>query len=417
MVAKIYGGHSAHRHWRREKNGCKALLDAGITSPDLLYAGTLANGAPVLIFERLPTPCTALDHWLQAKSDDQRLEVLVPLVTLVAKGHRKGLLQSDLHLENFLFSQGTLYAIDGDGIRYSRKPLKEKNCRRNLALLLAQLPPHHDRLLPDIIAAYLHHMPLQNQNFTERLLRDLKAARRRRRLSYVGKSVRNCSEFVRQQDFYQLTLFRRDQDSPLLREFLRDPDSLIKQGRMLKDGNSSTVVCVPGENDSSHWVIKRYNIKNAFHAFKKGLRPSRAWVSWRNAHRLKISDIQTPQAIAMVEKRIGPWRRTCYYVSVWCDAPSAATLIDLQHPQGHPQADGLISLFQQFFNLGIYHGDCKATNFLLMDNKASVIDLDSMGESRWRWAFLRHYAIDRRRFLQNWQHNSPLKNYFDQQLP
>jgi len=417
VVAKIYDGRRALRHWRREKNGCEALLQAQIPTPNLVYAGNLADGAPALIFERLTRPCTALERWRQAEHDPQRLEVLIPLIKLIGKGHREGLLQSDLHLENYLFSEGTLYAIDGDGIRREGQALKDKTCRRNVAIFLAQLPPRHDNLLPEILAAYLRETSFQSKRFSKSLLQDLSAARRRRRLDYVQKSTRTCSEFVRQQDFHQLALFRRDCQTPILRTFLNDPDAFMEQGRILKDGNSATVVHVGGKNGNYNWVIKRYNIKSLFHALKRGLRPSRAWVSWTNAHRLKISGIQTPQAIAMVEKRIGPWRRTCYYVTVWCDSPNAATLGNLQQPQAHPQVQGLISLFQQMFNLGIYHGDCKATNFLFTPDEPAVIDLDSMGECRLRRVYQRHYAADRSRFLQNWTQDSPLRNYFDQQLP
>ena len=71
--------------------------------------------------------------------------------------------------------------------------------------------------------------------------------------------------------------------SPAKQHLLDDPDTYIKTGTILKDGNSATVAKIT--IDSQTLVIKRYNIKNLRHALRRCLRPSRTMVSWTNAHR------------------------------------------------------------------------------------------------------------------------------------
>ncbi|MBW1746795.1 MAG: hypothetical protein JRJ25_11240 [Deltaproteobacteria bacterium] len=87
---------------------------------------------------------------------------------------------------------------------------------------------------------------------------------------------------------------------------IADPDSVIDSSRLLKEGNSSTVALA--EVNGKLLVIKRYNIKNFIHALKRYLRNTRAWTSWRNAHRLELLGIPTPKPIAFLERRWGPFR-------------------------------------------------------------------------------------------------------------
>ncbi|SDE30227.1 lipopolysaccharide kinase InaA family protein [Desulfuromonas thiophila] len=416
VVIKRFCGRRARRYWQREQQGCLALQRAGLATPQLCYSGLLVDGSPVLLFEHLPQPQSALACWQQATSDSERLALLGQLISLIGQGHHQGLLQTDLHLENFLLSNGRLYAIDGDGIRQRRAPLRERLCRDNLALLLAQLPCRHDGLLAEVLPLYglARQQPLA-ADFAAQLRPLLDRARRRRRQAYVKKASRSCSEFVRQQRFSQLALYRRDAESAALQAFLHDPDAFVQGAPLYKDGNSATVAWVT--TAAGDWVIKRYNIKGFWHGLSRGLRPSRALISWRNAHRLVSSGIATPQAIALLEKRFGLWRRSSYYVTARCDGESAAQLDGTQLPQQQSRITSLVDLFRQFHQLGIRHGDCKASNFLLQGNTVQVIDLDALTEYRWRWLFLRRYAADRQRFLRNWPVESPLRRHFDRLLP
>ena len=74
-------------------------------------------------------------------------------------------------------------------------------------------------------------------------------------------------------------------------------------------------------------------------------------------------------------------------------------------------------MFELFKKLGIHHGDCKATNFLMVNDTPCVLDLDAMFEPPNRESFNRLYKVDRERFLSNWQTSPELRSWFDLHLP
>lgn len=420
VLIKLYL-HPKHgqRHFQREKAGVSQLSSQQIATPKLLHAGQLDDKTPILIFDYLNDATTSLERWQQCANDNQRLELLFQLMRLLAKQHNCGLWQQDLHLGNFLHHQDTLYTIDGDGIVKSRHhTANATERRRNLALFLAQLAPHHDHLFGQALSYYASCPQVPSADWSSLLNQELPLARTKRRHAYVKKSYRNCSEFVREKTRSQLLIYRRDIAPELLQQLQQDPDTLIKDGTRLKDGNSATVAKI--ELADQCWVIKRYNIKSVWHALKRCWRPTRASVSWGNAHRLKISNIDTPKAVAMIEKRFGPLRFTGYYVCEFVAGPSVAeyyTSNQLDSEQKQQTAAKLVELFRLFFRLGIYHGDCKATNFLIRQSTPWVIDLDAMREFHSRGVFFRHFIRDRQRFLRNWPSTSDLYRWLDQRLP
>jgi tRNA A-37 threonylcarbamoyl transferase component Bud32 len=420
VVVKLFLGKRALRYWNREKRGIDLLLRRGIATPALLFAGTLADNTPALITRMVTGAKTAQQRWEHCNDDAERIHLLLALTEVIAQQHKHGLWQEDLHLGNFLLCADEVLALDGDAIRAKIEAvlLPQHISRRNLALFLAQIPPIYEYLFADILKYYTTSTGQSLQKWKSLLATELPQQRRRRRHAYVAKAFRTCSEFTRQREKGQLLIQRNDAPEELVRQLQNDPDVLIRQGAILKDGNSATVVRVKvGEEE---WVVKRYNIKSPLHLLKRCLRPTRASISWRNAHRLKISGINTPQPVAMLEKHFGPLRFTGYYVCCYIEAPSVAEYFSCDgemEMQQSPAAHALVQMFEILFQLGIHHGDCKASNFLLKEHTPWIIDLDAMGEFRWRTTFLRYYQEDRERFLRNWADNPALREWFDKRLP
>jgi len=410
---------SARRHWAREKSGVEALNDARVATPELLFSGDLNDGTPILVFDFLPHAQTSLEVWDSLAILEQRADFLQKLVELVAGLHEAGLVQEDLHLENFLVSGQEVYAIDGDAIatQDKDKPLDLKSSSRNLSLFFAQLPPKYDSLMEATALHYAQQRNMAGPQLLGQLQLDLPKTRLRRSHKYVKKCYRTCSEFVQSERAGQISISRRDAQGGTLSRLLDDPDAFMRNGTILKAGNSSTVVRV--QVDDCDWVIKRYNIKNPWHALSRCFRPTRAWISWGNAHLLKISGIATPRAIAMIEKRIGPLRSTGYYVCDFVAGTNAEAFFqdDAQDATAKERvAENFVQLFSLFHQLNICHGDCKATNFLVKDNEPWVLDLDAMQECSSPVRFQKLFQVDRERFLRNWQDQPELQKWFDEQL-
>jgi tRNA A-37 threonylcarbamoyl transferase component Bud32 len=410
---------SARRHWAREKSGAEALNAAHIATPELLFSGELRDGVPVLVFDFLPHAQTALEIWNELPDRPQRSDFLQHLVELVGNLHEAGLVQEDLHLENFLVTEQQLYAIDGDAIsRRSENPLDLETSSWNLSLLFAQMSPKYEPLVEAAALYYAKQRNLSGPQLLNQLQQDLPKVRLRRSQKYVTKCYRTCSEFIRSEGQGQVSISRRDAQGETLSRLLEDPDRFMAGGDLLKDGNSSTVARV--RLDGCDWVIKRYNIKNLRHALSRCLRPTRAWVSWGNAHRLIISGIPTPKPIAVLEKRIGPLRSTGYYV---CDFVAGVDAEEYFQDAAVGEvakervAESFVRLFQLFHRLNIVHGDCKATNFLLNENEPWVLDLDAMHECLSSYRFEKLYQLDRARFLRNWHDQPELLGWFDERLP
>ena len=421
VVVKLFlDRKTARRHWDREKAGIEALKETSVPTPELLFAGQLCDATPALIFDLLPEAQTALQVWESLTTMDQRADFLQQLVEVVAGLHNAGLVQEDLHLENFLVSGGEIYAIDGDAVsnKGQGKPLADAVSSTNLALLFAQFPPIFDCLFERAVQRYAELRKLAAPGIMARLSTDLPDVRRRRRHKYVEKCYRSCSEFERTRHPGQVAIARRDQQGQPLTAFLADPDAFMAEGVLVKDGASSTIVRVNGEGYD--WIVKRYNIKGPWHALSRCLRPTRSWISWGNAHRLKISGLDNPRAIAVIEKRFGPFRSKGYYVCEYIAAPRAGVFFQddsVTADEKQQVREAFVEMFEQFLKLGICHGDCKAANFLILNNLPWILDLDAMQEYRPGMRYNKLYEGDRERFLRNWQSQPELQRWFDDHLP
>lgn len=421
VIAKLFlAPGKARRHWAREKQGIDALQKAGVPTPELIYSGAAADGTPVLVTNYLPDADTALDIWEGRDSPDLKADLLRQLAETVGRMHEAGLVQEDQHLENFLVSNNKIYAIDGDAIRIRNhgKPLGLKTSSRNLALLFAQFPPDHDDLFESAALGYAKQRNISYPRLLSCLKLDLPEVRRTRRRKYLAKCTRTCSEFVRSRKAGRTAVFRRDAQGTALTRLLDDPESFMQGGECLKNGATSTVARI--QEDDVDWVVKRYNIKGLRHAFERCFRPTRAWTSWQNSHRLKISGIATPRAVAVIEKRFGPLRSTGYYVCDFVDGRHAKEVFQndmLPKTARDRLAEQFVRLFGLFCKLKISHGDCKATNFICKDSELWVLDLDSMRESSSSLRFQKLFTKDRQRFLFNWQEWPELQRWFDEHLP
>lgn len=399
VLAKLFIAQSgAERHRERERHGLTALRDRGVDAPRLLGAGRLADGGHYLLTEYIAgarTPST-LDE-----------TELLPVFRALGRMHAHGLIHLDAHPGNFLIGNGTTYVIDGDAIRATETP---RAIRKNLALLLAQLPQDQEaRMRASLLSAYRVESGAAAL-VPARLDEAVDKARARRLDDYLGKCLRNCSLFHVEKNWGRFIAVPRE-ESDFLAPIVAAPDRWMASGTPLKQGRTATLALI--QVGGRKLVIKRYNIKGAGHALSRGWRPSRAWHSWVEAHRLNFLGIATPRPLALIENRVGPLRGRAWLVTEFCPGPDLIS----KNPAGDAAVQAVADLFQRLFAARISHGDLKATNLLWQGDRPVLIDLDAMRQHTTSSGFQRAWNKDRARFLRNWPENSALRQTFDALLP
>jgi tRNA A-37 threonylcarbamoyl transferase component Bud32 len=244
------------------------------------------------------------------------------------------------------------------------------------------------------------------------LQRAVGRARARRVRQYLRKTTRACSEYHVERAGGFARICVRALRGAGLQQFFRDPEALFGTGTMVKDGNSATVVRLVMGGRS--WIVKRYNVKNAWHGLRRALKPNaRQRNAWRNGQRLHFLGIPTARPVALLERRVGPFSGTAYLVM---EDLGARDLLG-EGRAGRIDAtllNRVVELFALLRALGITHGDTKATNFIVQapgsagkhERSVALIDLDSMHASA------RGCARDRARFLENWRGEPELAQRF-----
>jgi tRNA A-37 threonylcarbamoyl transferase component Bud32 len=406
-VVKIFIARSRwEQHVQREVEGIGLLLEAGLPTPALLGSGQCLDGdSGFVLLEYLAESESVRARW-ERGDDGARAALLRDVITLIARCHAHGLLQKDLHLDNFLLQGDALALLDAAALEQhagDAEGVDNVNSLRNLALFFAQFPLSNDPAVPALYEHYRALRPGAQISADAGVLDALLHKKRMARLKLVlQKLFRETSAHVCQQDFARFLVRRRELCTPEWERFIADPDAAMAGGEMLKNGNSSTVVKL--RIDGRDVVVKRYNLKTWWHVLKRLFMPTRAAHSWRNAHMLELLGIATPLPLLLLERRCGVLRREAWYVAEHVAGADVQALL-LQTPVEAPQWQALLAQFQTLFSAlrayGIVHGDTKLTNFLLADGVLQVLDLDAMRQESDVRRLRRASARDLARFVRN----------------
>lgn len=417
VLTKVFIAAGSERHWQQERAGIEALQRAGMPTPAVRGAAVLAGGGQVLMTafhadaQSLAAAWTGVEN--RPVGDAAAVAVLAPALSMLARMHRAGLAQEDLHLGNFLHTAEGLQVIDGDSVKDFGRPLTAADAAGNLGMLLAQLPAAWDTARAALLALYKAAGGLAELDDAA-LQAAIDRVRSWRLKDFLGKCLRDCSLFAVEQSATRFSSALRasaDRLAPLL----ADPDRALAAGTRLKSGNTCTVArVVLGDAEA---VIKRYNLKSVGHALSRLWRPSRAWHSWREAHRLQLFGIATPTPLALIEERLGPLRRRAWLITDHCPGDSLAHHLSAECEPPAAEASAIASLFATLHRLRISHGDLKATNLLWHAGKIWLIDLDACTQHRSEAAYRQAWRRDRARLLRNWPAASVLGCWLQANLP
>ncbi|MBT7335263.1 MAG: hypothetical protein HN856_12865 [Gammaproteobacteria bacterium] len=388
VFVKLFYGKAAARYWQRELAGASLLARSKVSSPAMLAQGkTLCGGGYFIFYAALPAPRALETH----DSDDMHAAV-----GLLAQLHEADLVHSDPHIFNFLHSSQAHYVVDADGIEQSKRLRQQLT---NLATLLAQRTPLDDRGIKTLWSSYIR-VRGQLRDDAGALLLVQKLTLRQRALRvrrYLRKTQRDCTPFRYDKSFSHVALCQREHWLRL-QPFIAQPDVVMSQGEVLKEGNSATVVRIQFNNMS--YIVKRYNLKNTWHWLKRMIK-RRARRAWVNGHRLDLLGIRTARPIALLERRWGFFNGICYLVM---EDVGSVTLQEVMVK--NPQMIESLSLPITEVLLGLsaarlIHGDLKATNFVVYEQRVALIDYDGLAVGR--------SNKDKTRFLANWDNYPQLK--------
>ena len=407
VYAKIYIGHRASIHAAREAEGTKHLNTANILTPKLLLETTSQN-QPVIVYAAIENALNAEDFMRQSDYLGRR-EMALNLVQAVAQHHTANLMQTDIHLKNFIVAGAktkaeSIYTIDGDGIvKTSSKSQKQ----RNLATFLSKFDALDDDFMQESVEAYCvaRNEKFELNQFVKTYLLTQKI-RQKTASDYADKKVfRTCTDVKVIDDRPNLLHISRQFN--VENQLLDDMNVYLNvPSKNIKNGNTCTIgVAQIGDKQI---VIKRYNIKSFWHGIKLGLRQSRAKKSWANAHRLQIYNIATPQPLALVLECDYGLNNRDYFLSEFIDAPDIAEFFASTESEELKKSVAFETarLFYKLSLLKIVHGDCKATNIKIKDGKPVLLDLDAMFVSKSLFLYEKQHVRDLKRFMQNWQNDT-----------
>lgn len=423
VYAKLFLGNDSKRYCLRDRQGVKYLLDAKIASPKILHEGAVANtiatkSVEVLIFEAIVSankaPALNAEQLWPSLNIIQRIELFKKMVLEVAKHHNAKLIQADIHLKNFLIAgitknneiaDATIYTIDGDGILQTNSKRKKRD---NLAIFLSKFDALDDEFMREIIETYYLAV---GQTFNIEAFTKIyfltKKMRQKAACDYADKKVfRNCTDVTVTKSSQRFLAVSRHfninkQQLDILDDYLSNENSNIKNGNTCTIGVADFVL---NDRTNKKVVIKRYNVKSFWHGVKFLFKKSRAAKSWANAHRLQIYNIVTPQPLALIEQKVGMFKK-CYFLSEYINAPDIAEFFVNEKNTELKQlvANNVAQLFYKMSLLKMVHGDCKASNIKIANGKPILLDLDSLFVVKGFLPYTHQHVKDLKRFMQNWQ--------------
>jgi len=391
VIVKVFSHKlSAKRHLKREWRGLKLLSRRGLSSPEPLFFGEKEDGQLAVVVKRIADSSVVLDVFHETKDKAKKLDLLILVCKDLAKQHRKGVLQKDLHLGNFLLSGDEVFVLDAGQMQFLRSEVGRRKSISQLAMLACCLPASDTESIARLCEEYCNARGWRFKRSDEALFQKQRTAHRKRGVRrQLKKCLRTGKRHVRIKAGRYLAVFDKGfclgAKPP---DFIEQIDGLMDEGQILKNGNTCYVSCVTWNGKDI--TVKRYNHKGLIHSLRHTIKRSRARRGWLHAHRLSMLNISTPKPLAYIEQRKGVLVWKSYLVTKYVDGRK---LYDFLR-DGKTSEEERSKLNQQVQELlerigkhRITHGDLKHSNILITANELTITDLDSMKVCRCKWTF------------------------------
>ncbi len=373
VLVKLFFGKGARRACARERRGADLLQSSGVATPKLLGESVTSPAGGFALFYEFLAKARPIGTGQSADVDVHASRAVEALASL----HVSGAVHRDANLDNFLACGDCVYVVDGAAIRTAPSNLNESASLEALAAFLAEYPPAEDHRVPALLERYASKRGWKARaDRRSRLDAKLVAARQRRVRRFLAKTERACTEFHHEKSWRRVCLAKRNRWTDALAAFAENPAAHLADAEIVKNGRSATVFRIA--LDGKPLVVKRYNIKSPMHRLRRWFK-HRARIAWRNGHRLAFLGIPGAEPLALVERRWGPLRAESWLVMPDCGSRDIQAEVEARGWL-EPVLDGVIRIFRDLKTAGLYHGDTKASNFLVQDGEVCLVDLDALRE-------------------------------------
>jgi len=376
-----------------------------LSSPEPLFYGKTKKNQWAMVTEKIPDCSTVLDAFSETADKSRKFDLLLLICQELAKQHSKGVLQKDLHLGNFLLAHNNkVFAIDPGQMRFLYHRLRRSECISQLAALACYLHPNDSESVSKLCHEYAHSRGWHFEKSDNILFKKQMVLHRKKIIRRgLKKCLRTSRQYLRIKTGKISAVFNRDfcqKAEPL--EFIKRIDTLMTQGRILKNGNTCFVSRITW-NDKDI-VIKRYNNKGFIHSLRHTIKKSRARHNWLHTHRLDSLGIATPKPLVYIEEYRGPLLWKSYLVAEYIEGRKLHDFLcddSVTNQRRLDETRQVTELLRQLGKNNITHGDLKHSNILVTDNGPVIIDLDAMKVHFSRCLFKISRAKDMKRFAKH----------------
>ena len=340
---------------------------------------------------------------------------LLKVIDNLDKLYQQGVYQSDLHLDNILWGDTTVYMVDGMGVTRHLLPgsLSLHERLNNLAKFLLEFSVSDQAVLWQVLRETAGQLFLSNTSWQKLLHKKLVQERNQLKTDIYRKAWRTCSDVNvgSIKDYDYAVKSNKKQAFENMFSQIEEPHDFVS----LKQGRTCTLFHYLV--DDSNWVIKRYNIKSWWHGVSRAFRMTRAAHSWQNANWLQALHIPTASPIGILQKKWGTLRRQSYFVMEYLPGESLYTYLTTKNATDCKHIiEKTASVLKALQSSRVSHGDLKADNLWVYDQELYLLDLDSLRYYRNQFFFRRAFNRDLKRFFKNWQEVPALAQQFKEAL-
>ena len=195
------------------------------------------------------------------------------------------------------------------------------------------------------------------------------------------------------------------------KNLISDIDLIMNKGEIIKKEAGHFIIAC--DFNGERIFIKKYQMKNFFHKFRKLASKTRARVAWESSHWLNSAGISTFEIIGIIERFNSISTTDSYLISRNIEGKR---LEDMKFSL--EESISLANKFNAFFKklnwISFNHGDAKKQNFYVHNNSLIAFDLDS---SKRRVFYKNRYLLkDKRRIIKSFKDNEVILNLLKKRM-